>query len=169
MSSALHRRGMRPLLAAASCCAIAVAALAADSGQAQNAGKTLTITWRAGNDAALDVAPKGVERGRVGLGDQFFVGGAIRRSDGATGTLAATFTVGNAHTVPIAKSVGTFVGAYHFADGDILFQAFGTFDDVDIDHGAIIGGTGAYAGAQGTFDSKNTKSNETVDTVHLTS
>jgi hypothetical protein len=47
-------------------------------------------------------------------------------------------------------------------DGDIYFQASATFDDTDEDHGAVVGGTGAYAGARGTIDSTASQ-----DVVHL--
>jgi hypothetical protein len=152
-------------LAAATAAALATAglgaALIADSGRAQDPGRTLTITYGKTAGAASDVAPKGIGRGRGSLGDQFFVGGPIRRQDGVRGYLQATFTVGE-RRVALARSKGLLTGVYRFPDGDIFLQARITFDDVDTDRGAIVGGTGAYAGARGTIES-----DKTHDVLHL--
>ena len=60
------------------------------------------------------------------------------------------------------NSRGQLSGVYRFADGAIFVEAEGTFDDTDVDRGAIVGGTGAYAGARGTLDS-----DKTHDVLHL--
>ena len=80
--------------AAALAVAGAGAALVADSGRAQNAGTTYTITYGKSDGAVNDVAPKGIGRGRASVGDQFFITNAIRRNDGVRGRLQATYVVG---------------------------------------------------------------------------
>jgi hypothetical protein len=137
------------------------AALVADSGRAQDAGRTFTITYGKTAGAMHDIAPKGVGRGRASLGDQFFVSAAVRRQDGARGRLQATYTVSE-RKVRLVRSTGQITGMYRFADGDIFVEADSSFDDVDTDRGAIVGGTGAYAGARGTIES-----DKTHDVLHL--
>jgi len=137
------------------------AGLAADSGRAQDPGRTLTITYVKGTEASLDVAPKGLRRGRASLGDQFTLSVAIRRDDGVRGHLQATYVVGQ-KKVPLVRSRGQLSGVYRFPDGAIFVEAEGTFEDSDVDRGAIVGGTGAYAGARGTLDS-----DKTHDVLHL--
>jgi hypothetical protein len=149
------------LVTAALAVAGAGAALVADSGRAQDAGRTLTITYGKTAGAMNDIAPKGVGRGRASLGDQFFISAAIRRQDGARGRLQATYTVSE-KKVRLDRSTGQITGLYRFADGAIIVAADATFDDVDTDHGAIVGGTGAYAGARGTMESGKTQ-----DVLHL--
>lgn len=145
--------------AAAATAALAVAgvgaAFATDSGRAQVTGKTYTITYGKTAGAVNDAAPKGIGRGRASVGDQFFITNAIRRNDGVRGRLQATYVVGQKQ-VRLVNSRGQLSGVYRFADGAIFVEAEGTFDDTDVDRGAIVGGTGAYAGARGTLDSDKT-------------
>jgi hypothetical protein len=144
-------------------CAAAAAALVADaSGRAQEPGRTITITSGAARLSMLDVAPKGITGGRASLGDQVFVSASIRSDGGASGTFTGVFTVGNARPVRIDRTSGLLSGVYRLPDGDIFVQASATFDDGDEDHGAVVGGTGAYAGARGTVDSSGSR-----DLVHL--
>jgi hypothetical protein len=137
------------------------AGLVADSGRAQDPGRTFTITQVRGNEAFADIAPKGVRRGRASLGDQFFLSVAIQRSDGVRGHLQATYAVSQKQ-VSLVGSRGQFSGVYRFPDGAIFVEAEGTFEDSDVDRGAIVGGTGAYAGARGTLES-----DKTHDVLHL--
>jgi hypothetical protein len=149
-----HR--IRRLAAAALVSAGAVAVVAVAPGNAQPSGTTITITTGAERLSMLDVAPKGVARGRVSLGDHVFVSAPIRPDGGTRGRFTGVFTVGNPHTVRIDRGRGLLSGVYRLADGDIYIQATATFDDGDEDHGAVVGGTGAYAGARGTVDSSKT-------------
>jgi hypothetical protein len=137
------------------------AALVADSGRAQDTGRTYTITYGKTDGAANDVAPKGIGRGRASLGDQLYVTSAIRRNDGARGRLQASYVVGQ-KKVRLVDSRGQLSAAYRFADGAIFVEAEGTFDDSDVDRGAIVGGTGAYAGVRGTVESFKTH-----DVLHI--
>ena len=147
--------------AAALAVAGAGAALVADSGRAQNTGNTYTNTYGKSDGAVNDVAPKGIGRGRASVGDQFFITNAIRRNDGVRGRLQATYVVGQ-KKVRLVNSRGQLSGVYRFADGAIFVEAEGTFDDTDVDRGAIVGGTGAYAGVRGTLDS-----DKTHDVLHV--
>jgi hypothetical protein len=150
-------------VAAAVSCAAAGAALVPDAPvRAQQTGRTYTITYGEMRQSMLDVAPKGMGRGRVSLGDHVFVSGAVWRDGAVSGTLQAVFTVGNARPIRIDRASGLISGVYRLADGDIYLQASATFDDTDTDHGAVVGGTGAYAGARGTIDSSAAR-----DVVHL--
>ena len=147
--------------AAALAVAAAGTALVVDSGRAQDAGRTYTITYGNTDGAVNDVAPKGIGRGRASVGDQFFITNAIRRNDGVRGRLQATYIVGQ-KKVRLVNSRGHLSGVYRFPDGAIFVEAEGTFDDTDVDRGAIVGGTGEYAGARGTLDS-----DKTHDVLHL--
>jgi len=111
--------------------------------------------------SVTDVAPKGVGRGRASLGDEFFISTAIRRNDGARGRLQFSYTVGQ-KKVRLVGSRGHLSGVYRFADGAIFVEAEGTYEDSDVDRGAIVGGTGAYAGARGTLESDKDR-----DVLHL--
>ena len=51
---------------------------------------------------------------------------------------------------------------YHLADGDIYSAGTVLFDDSGTGEGAVIGGTGAYAGARGTVEPGHDR-----DIVHL--
>jgi hypothetical protein len=137
------------------------AALVADSGRAQDPGKTYTITYGKSDGAVNDIAPKGIGRGQASVGDQFFITNAIRRNDGVRGRFQATYVVGQ-KKARLVNSRGQLSGVYRFPDGAIFVEAEGTFDDTDIDRGAIVGGTGAYAHARGTLDS-----DKTHDVLHL--
>jgi hypothetical protein len=162
MSVTTHSRRLAAVAAVGACAAVGVV-LVADAGGAQQPGATYTITYDTARVAnMLDVAPKGLPRGRVSLGDQVVLSGRIRRDGAVSGTIELVWTVGNARPVRIERASGMLSGVYHLADGDMYVQASGTFDDADEDHGAVVGGTGAYAGARGTLDS--TKSQ---DVVHL--
>ena len=137
------------------------AGLAADSGRAQDPGRTFTITYGKTYGSANDLAPKGLRRGKASVGDQLHNAGTIRRNDGARGQLQFTFIVGQ-KKARLDRTSGTISGVYRFADGSIFVEAVGTFDDGDTDHGAVVGGTGAYANARGTVDS-----DKSHDVLHL--
>ena len=137
------------------------AGLIADSGRAQDPGRTYTITYGKTYGSANDLAPKGLGRGKASVGDQLHNAGTIRRNDGVRGRLQFTYIVGQKHA-RLVRTSGTFSGVYRFADGAIFIEAEGTFDDSDTDRGAIVGGTGAYANARGTVES-----DKTHDVLHL--
>ena len=143
----------RLLPATAVALAAVLVAVVADSGRAQAPGATYTITY--GKTAGMldDLRPKGIERGRVSLGDQFFAASRITRQDGVSGSMLVTYTAGDLKPVAAGRSRGLISGVYRFPDGDLFVSAGATFDDGDTDRGAITGGTGAYQGARGTVES----------------
>ncbi len=127
------------------------AGLIADSGRAQDQGRTYTITYGKGFGSANDIAPKGLGRGKGSLGDVFHNSAAIRRDDGARGRIQSSFIVSE-KKVRLDRATGQITGVYRFDDGALFIEADATFDDSDTDRGAIVGGTGAYANARGTVD-----------------
>ena len=137
--------------------------LVADSGRAQDQGRTYTITYGKTYGTVHDLAPKGLGRGK----GQRRRPAVQRRDDpaqrrGAGGRLQFTFIVSQKKARLWTVRAGTISGVYKFADGSIFIEAEGTFADGDTDHGAIVGGTGAYANARGTVDS-----DKSHDVLHL--
>jgi hypothetical protein len=157
MPFSLHRRRLAAVAAAAGACAVAGAALAADPGRAQAPASTYTITtlktrgsvWIAGGGKAMRV-------GRLNPGNRLFETSDIRRDDGVTGAFVGTVMVATPRTVAAKRAVGLMRGVYRFADGDIYVDGFVTFARPSAT-GAIVGGTGAYRGARGTFSSTEAK------------
>src|SRR5829696_2510314 len=142
-------------VAAALATAALAAGLIADSGRAQDPGRTYTITYGKSYGSADEIAPKGIGRGKASVGDQFYNAGTIRRNDGARGEQQLSFVVGE-KKVRLDRATGHISGFYRFADGSIFVEADATFDDSDTDRGAVVGGTGAYANARGTVESDKT-------------
>ncbi len=156
MSFTLHRRGLIAAVAAAAC-AVTGAALVADSGRAQQPGRTYTITtlktrgsvWIAGGGKAM-------REGRLNPGNRLLETNDIRRDDGVTGVFVATVMVASPRAVAAQRAVGLARAVYRFGDGDIYVDGFVTFARPSAT-GAIVGGTGAYRGARGTFTSTEAK------------
>jgi len=109
-----------------------------------------------------DAAPKGFRRGRFSLGDQLFLAGRVVRDGTVKGTSELVATVSDRRPVAADRAHGFLSGTYHLADGDLYFQGTGLFDEAGTGRGAIVGGTGAYAGARGTIEST-----EERDVIHL--
>jgi hypothetical protein len=145
-----------------SACAIAVAlaagAVSVPAGAAGRATqavytiKTVKVqgsVWIAGGGKAM-------RPGRLSSGNRLFETDAIRRDDGVKGTFVATVMVASPGTVPAARAVGLMRGVYRFGDGDIFVDGFVSFGG-PAGSGVIVGGTGAYTGARGTFTSTEAK------------
>jgi hypothetical protein len=144
-------------------------AVAAASGQAENVSKTQGagasyVITPVGREslAFLDVKPTGFRRNRFSLGDQLFLTTKIRRDGTVAGTAEATITVSDPHPLKGDRAHGVVSAVYHFTDGDIYTAGTVLFDDSGTGEGAVIGGTGAYAGARGTVDPGHDR-----DVVHL--
>lgn len=137
--------------------AAACAAAIASSGNAQGSSTTYTITNGEQRIAQLDVAPKGLPKGRFSLGDKVFATGPVTRDGHVRGVEQLELTVGNRRPVKVGRVRGFVTGVYHFADGDLYLESHATLDDEDTDTGVIVGGTGAYAGARGTVVSTASK------------
>jgi hypothetical protein len=161
MPFALHPRRL-VAVAAVGVCAVAGAALVADPGRAQQSGRTYTIAtlktrgsvWIAGGGKAMRV-------GRLNPGNRLMETNDVRRNDGAQGVFVGTVMVASSRTVAAKRAVGMMRGVYRFGDGDIYVDGFVTFARPSAT-GAIVGGTGAYQGARGTFASTEAK-----DVLHL--
>jgi hypothetical protein len=149
MSLALHTRRL-VAVAAVGVCAAAGAALVADAGQA-HPGRTYTIktlktrgsVWIAGGGKAMRV-------GRLRPGNRLLETKDVRRGDGVRGVFVGTVLVASPRTVAARRAVGLMRAVYRFGDGDIYVDGFVTFAHPSAT-GVIVGGTGAYRGALGTF------------------
>ena len=128
-------------------------ALVATPGRAQEAGVTYVIK-PIGNErlAFSDVKPKGFRHNRFSLGDQLFLTTKIERDGKVAGTSQATITVTDPGPLKGDRAHGVVSAVYHLADGDIYSAGTVRFDDSDTGEGAVVGGTGAYAGARGTVE-----------------
>jgi hypothetical protein len=143
MSFALHPR--RLVVAAVAVAGVALFAEAAHS----HPGRTYTITalktrgsvWTAGGGKAMSV-------GRLNRGDRLLQTHDVRRGDGVKGVFAGTM-------------LGMMPAVYRFGDGDIYVVGFVTFAR-PFATGVIVGGTGAFRGAHGTF-----ASTEAMDVLSL--
>jgi hypothetical protein len=156
MSFTLHPRRL-VAVAAVGVCAVAGAALVADSGRAQQSGRTYTITtlktrgsvWIAGGGKAM-------RPGRLNPGNRLLETNDVRRDDGVKGRFVGTVMVASPRTVAAKRAVGMMRAVYRFGDGDIYVDGFVTFARPS-GTGVIVGGTRAYRGARGTFTSTEAK------------
>jgi hypothetical protein len=156
-----RRRALGAAVAAAAAASCAVA-LSTASGQAPG-GTTMVVTPVGEPSIAYaDAAPKGFRRGRFSLGDQVFLAGRVVRDGTVKGTSELVATVSDRRPVAADRAHGFLSGTYHLADGDLYFQGTGLFDEAGTGRGAIVGGTGAYAGARGTIESTDER-----DVIHL--
>jgi hypothetical protein len=151
------------LAAAGGVVVVASPGQAESASKAQAAGATYVITPVGRESLAFsDVKPEGFRRNRFSLGDQLFLTTRIRRDGTVTGTAEATITVSDPHPLKGDRAHGVVSAVYHFTDGDIYSVGTVLFDDSGTGEGAVIGGTGAYAGARGTIDPGHDR-----DVVHL--
>jgi hypothetical protein len=138
-------------------------AVEATSGRAQTAGATYVFTPVGKESLAFsDVEPKGFRHNRFSLGDQLFLTTKIKRDGTVVGTAQATITVSDPNPLDGDRAHGVVSAVYHLADGDIYSAGTVLFDDSGTGQGAVVGGTGAYAGARGTVDPGHDR-----DVVHL--
>jgi hypothetical protein len=143
--------------------AIAVVAVVAAGSRAQVAGATYVITPVGKEGIAFsDVQPKGFRHNRFSLGDQLFLTTKIKRDGKVAGTAEATITVSDPHPLKGDRAHGVVSSVYHLADGDIYTAGTVLLDDSGTGEGAVVGGTGAYAGARGTVEPGHDR-----DVVHL--
>jgi len=159
-------RSVRPRLVAGALALLAATAgiaVAATSGRAQAAGATYVITPVGKESLAFaDVKPKGFRHNRFSLGDQLFLTTKVKRDGTVAGTAQATITVSDPHPLKGDRAHGVVSAVYHLADGDIYTEGTILFDDSGNGRGAVVGGTGAYAGARGTVEPGHDR-----DVLHL--
>jgi Allene oxide cyclase barrel like domain len=128
-----------------------VFAIVASSGAQTPGPRTITVkeTEKGGEFKFIDVKPLQPPRSERGsMGDMYiFTSRLLDASGKRVGELSAKCT-----TIK-TKSKGAELceGVAHFNDGDLLLSARVTPDPGV--KGAIVGGTGAYANARGTFTS----------------
>ena len=136
-----------PLVAAIGATAVA---LPLASQGAEPAGRTIDVTFASGGTARFDdLAPRGLKRERVSMGDRIFRTQRVMVGGKVVGTLNAVTTATNPTQVPMRRLKAIESIAVDLGDGVLLGQSF-----VDNarggEHSAIVGGTGAYAGATGS-------------------
>ena len=125
-------------------------ALAVSGGAQESGGRTIEFVTRDGEFKFIDVAPRARSEEDARAGDGFALSSRLFTKAGKrAGSLDATcsFTKGG------KDMRGHCEGVYALADGDIYVAArVSSSSDVA---GAVVGGTRAYAGARGTFVSKD--------------
>jgi len=127
------------------------AVLAASGGAQDPGGRTINLVTKDFKFKLVDNPPR--SRGRrapPGAGDQLVLSATVLNPTGArVGRLHATCAV----TVGGRRGRAVCQGIYDLADGQMhLLVAYTGSADVS---GSVVGGTGAYAGARGTFVSKD--------------
>jgi hypothetical protein len=117
---------------------------------AEPAGRTINVTFASGGTARFDdLAPRGLKRERVSMGDRIFRTQRVMVGGKVVGTLNAVTTATNPGQVPMRRLKAVESIALDLGDGVLLGQSF--VDNAGGgEHSAIVGGTGVYAGATGT-------------------
>ena|SRR5689334_16426891 len=107
----------------------------------------------------VDNPPKGTKTHHLSPGDQFAIQNPLASNAGKhIGTLRATCTMTNSKD-------SICYGVFSFANGTLdALVALPNTEKSTTTTGGILGGTGVYAGARGSFVSKSTKSggNDTI-------
>jgi hypothetical protein len=143
----------RITLAVASTGAAALAAAVFAAAPHAQSAPTVLVLEEAGRTAIAldDIGPKGMRQNQFSLGDRLVLSRAVMRGD-TKGTLTATATVSTPGRRPGPKSHAAVTATFHFPDGDLYVDGVTNFSD-DSGSGAVVGGTGVYAGARGTLES----------------
>jgi hypothetical protein len=141
------------VIAGSAVAALATAGVLAVSGAAEApTGQTISLIEKPGIEKFIDAPPRATRARPSSPGDQFMYSyPLVTGANARAGRIDArcTFTKGG------RKASGICDGVISLADGDLLLAVrLKTEGDVN---GAIVGGTGAYAGARGTFTSVETK------------
>ena len=135
----------------------AAALLLAIPSSARETGKTYTITTvKTRGSVWISAAPKGMKEGRLSPGDRLVETNDILRDGHVKGLFIGTAMVASPHPVAAQRAIGMIQGIYRFADGDLYVDGVVSFGTT-AGSGAIVGGTGAYAGARGTLQSAGSK------------
>jgi hypothetical protein len=154
------------LAAAAAAAAVVAAPVLADT---SSDGHTITFQEldKGSRFGFIDNAPKNKPHRppRFSVGDEFVVANPLKDSQGSTGELRAICTATKAAPASDAgvnQARPFCTGAFILRDGT-LFVATSDSGPKGT-KGAVTGGTGAYVGARGTFESLSTKTgaNDTV-------
>jgi hypothetical protein len=151
------------VILAAAAVAVVAGTVVAQSGAAGGQ----TITFKELNKGSrfdfVDNAPKSKPHAApvFSIGDQVVFVNPITDDKGAAGELRATCTFtkkAKGNDAGFANAHPYCSGAYILRDGTL----FAVTSDAggQVTHGAIVGGTGAYVGAHGTFSSTTTKAGD---------
>jgi hypothetical protein len=157
------------LLAAVAAAAIVGVTAVATSYAGSSDGRTIRLVERGGSSTVVDNPPTGNPQSRLLSAGDFWAG---------TMKLYATSgeRAGSVHVVCVATVSGPETqtrfqcqGTVRLADGTLALAALvERHPDRDVDHIAVVGGTGAYEGARGTMTSTPRSSgNVTDDEIHL--
>jgi hypothetical protein len=162
---AMQHRGW--VIASGSAALLAAGVLATSGGAQQPGERTFTLTIREGSEGFVDNPPRGTEqRRRISAGDEVVF--TQRAFD------PANVRVGSVYIHCIAVTGGTEARAVFHCDGNYVLRD-GTIAVSAAFRGSeggnltisVTGGTGAYEGARGSVNSRETTGNATQDTVHL--
>jgi hypothetical protein len=133
--------------------------LATSGGAQTQGGQTIQLVTKNAKFKFVDTRPR-QHSDNLGAGDSFMISAPAYQAGKRAGRLDATCTgtLGGKH------GRGVCEGVYDLAGGDIYVSARLTSSNNT--RGAVTGGTGSYAGKQGTFqtvDRKGTKGGDPSD------
>ena len=148
--------------------AVATALCLASPAMAQAPTGTLTFhePANAGTFNIVDNAPKspqGGARTRFSTKDALVFSNALQAGGKRAGTLRVTCYIRKAGTFATAKS--DCIGVFGLATGNIYVSVLDQSFSSSTTDGTIVGGTGAYVGAKGTFHSVSHKNDTSDDTL----
>lgn len=122
-------------------------------GGAQSSPQQLVVTTDEGTMHFDDVAPLGMKKGSLSIGDRITHTRAVLMDGKRIGTFATDAVITNRVPRPWPKFTAVVIGIARLADGDIY-----TMGSVDAARGGermtVTGGSGAYAGKTGTVVAK---------------
>jgi hypothetical protein len=162
----MSRRNLTVVVAAA----VAATAVAAPVLAQSNGGQTIKFREldKGSRFDYLDNPPRNSEHKRpvFSVGDQFVLGNPLADDSGPIGDLRATCAI--TKKAPATDNVNPghpfCTGAFVLKSGTLFVET--TDAGGKTTTGAVVGGTGAYVGARGTFASTSTKSGAN-DVVNL--
>jgi hypothetical protein len=151
------------VLAAAGAAGAGIAAIAT-AGGADGGDRTISLAQRDESQKFVDVPPASGEEKPPSQGDVYILTNVVldpktNKVRGRTHSVCST-------TVPGAKPIALCTGAIALSDGTILFAGPFPFTTPTATL-AVTGGTGAYAGARGTFVYRDGAGDRSSFEVHL--
>jgi hypothetical protein len=148
-----------PLLAAGAVAGGVASVTAGGQGSGPPAGTlTLLATTKDGDGSFVDLPPK--SRSGPSDGDEFVGRGTVADASGArAGSLD--------YVLKFTGRKALLRGALSLTGGKLFFEELAT-DGAKVTRGAIVGGTGAYAGARGDFEDRELDSAKGTTTSRIT-
>ena len=131
--------------------------LAASGGAQEQGGQTINLVTKNFSFKFIDHRPRARGEEDASAGDQFLLSGPAFKAGKRVGRVSAqcTFTRGGKNTSGICS------GVYALRGGDIYVAA--RLRPTDTVRGAVVGGTGEYIGARGTFKSVDRQGGDPSD------